>query len=262
MVDYHTHTARCGHAYGTVEEYIEYALSQKIREIGFSDHAPMPEAEREGYTMSAGEVEPYIASLEEHRRRYEGSIAVRIGFEVDYPLLGSFAGGYFTDPRVDYLIGSCHFIDGWAFDHPDFIDEYRKRDIDDIHDRYFAIMEAMAASRLFDVVGHFDIVKKFGYRPSRDFRSSVEKIARLLAAAGTAVEINTAGLAHRAGEMYPSEDILGILFDCNVPVTLGSDAHRPEQVGRFFPEAAEKIAGAGYRAISGFSQRKRYDIPL
>jgi histidinol-phosphatase (PHP family) len=152
MVDYHTHTVRCGHAYGTVEEYIESAISKKIREIGFSDHAPMPEAEREGYTMSVNEVEPYISSLEEHRGRHEGTIAVRIGFEVDYPLLGSFPDRYFTDARIDYLIGSCHFIDGWAFDHPDYIDEYGKRDIDDIYENYFSIMESLAASRLFDVV--------------------------------------------------------------------------------------------------------------
>ena len=262
MIDYHTHTIRCGHAYGTVEEYIEYALSKKIREIGFSDHAPMPEAEREGYTMSANEIEDYIGSLEVARRRCEGRIAVRIGFEVDYPLLGSFGGSYFSDPRIDYLIGSCHFMDGWAFDHPDYIDEYEKRDIDDIYGRYFAIMESLAASRLFDVVGHFEIVKKFGFRPTRDFRPAVEKIARILASCGTAVEINTAGMAHPVGEMYPADDIIRILFDCNVPVTLGSDAHRPEQVGRHFPEAIEKLARIGYRAISGFEKRKRYDIAL
>jgi histidinol-phosphatase (PHP family) len=262
MVDYHTHTSRCGHAYGTVEEYIESALSKNMREIGFSDHAPMPEAEREGYTMSADEVEPYISSIETMRRRYEERIAVRIGFEVDYPLLGSFLDSYFTDSRIDYLIGSCHFIDGWAFDHPDYIDEYEKRDIDEIYERYFSIMEGLAGSRLFDVVGHFEIVKKFGFRPTKDFSPAIEKIARILAAGGTAVEINTAGMAHPAREMYPADEIIRILFDCNVPVTLGSDAHRPEQVGRHFPDAVEKLTRAGYRTISGFSKRKRYDITL
>lgn len=262
MIDYHTHTSRCGHAYGTVEEYIQSALSKNIIEIGFSDHAPMPEAERDGYTMGAAEIEPYIASIEEMREFYRGKIGVRVGFEVDFPLLGSFPERYFSDGRIDYLIGSCHFIDGWAFDHPDYMDEYGKRDIDDIYGRYFSIMEALASSRIFDVVGHLEIVKKFRYRATRDFMPVVETIARALGAAGTAVEINTAGMDHPAGEMYPSDDIIRILFDCNVPVTLGSDAHRPEQVGRFLPEAAEKLARAGYRMISGFEKRHRYDIPL
>lgn len=262
MVDYHTHTARCGHASGTVEEYIESALSHNISEIGFSDHAPMPETTREGFTMSGDEIEPYISSIEEQRERYGGRIAIRIGFEVDYPLLGSFPDRYFTDNRIDYLIGSCHFLDGWAFDHPDFIDGYRNRDINEIYERYYSVIESMAAARLFDIVGHFEIVKKFSFRPTRSFAPAIEKIARMLAADDIAVEINSAGMMHPVGEMYPADDIIQVLFDRNVPVTLGSDAHRPDQVGRLLPDAADKLRRAGYRKISGFLKRRRYDIIL
>ncbi len=262
MVDYHTHTNLCGHATGTVSEYIESALSKGIREIGFSDHAPMPEETREGFTMSAGEVERYIGAIEEQRERYRDRIDVRIGFEVDYPLLPSFEKRYFTDPRIDYLIGSCHFIDGWPFDHPDYLDGYRDRDINDIHARYYSEMESMARSGLFNIAGHFDIIKKFGFRADRDFRPAVENIARIMAANDIAAEINTAGMAHPAAELYPSDAILGIFFASNVPVTLGSDAHAPERIGRLFPEAVEAITRAGYRKISGFKKRKRYDIPL
>ena len=63
MVDYHTHTELCGHATGTIEEYIESAVAKGIREIGFSDHAPMPEEIREGITMSAAEVESYLDGI-------------------------------------------------------------------------------------------------------------------------------------------------------------------------------------------------------
>ncbi|MBN1496509.1 MAG: histidinol-phosphatase HisJ family protein [Spirochaetes bacterium] len=262
MVDYHTHTSLCGHATGTVEEYIESALSRGLSEIGFSDHAPMPEEHREGFTMSAGDVEGYISAIEEQKKRYEGKIAVRLGFEVDYPLLSSFEERYFSDPRIDYLIGSCHFIDGWPFDHPDYIDGYRGRDINDIYSRYYSEMESLAGSGLFNIAGHFDIIKKFGYRADRDFMPAVEKIARIMAANDVAAEINTAGMAHPAAEVYPSDAILDVFFRCNVPVTLGSDAHAPERIARLFTEAIEKIRRAGYRTISGFLKRKRYDIPL
>ncbi|OHD66039.1 MAG: hypothetical protein A2176_09765 [Spirochaetes bacterium RBG_13_51_14] len=262
MVDYHAHTNLCGHATGSVSEYIESALSKGIREIGFSDHAPLPESIRGGYTMPADEVDTYIKTVEEQRDRCAHRIAVRVGFEVDYPLRGSFASGYLTDSRIDYLIGSCHFIDGWPFDHPEFIDGYRVREIDDIHARYFSILGSLAESGLFNVVGHFDIVKKFGFRASRDFLPAIEGIARSMAANGVAAEVNTAGLLHPAGEMYPSDSILRVFFNCNVPVTLGSDAHSADQIGYQFPLALEKITGAGYRKISGFLKRKRYDIAV
>lgn len=262
MIDYHVHTQLCGHASGSAEEYIESALEKGLAEIGISEHAPMPDEIRAGLTMPAGEVESYIKSVLELRKKYASRIGVKLGFEVDYPPFASFDKKYFSDPRIDYLIGSCHFIDGWGFDHPLFVDGYRERDIDDIYESYFRIILALAGSGLYDVVGHFDIVKKFGHRARKDFLPAVEKIAHTLARRGVAVEINTGGLRHTVSEMYPSDDIIAVLFNCGVPVTLGSDAHAPENMGYSFPQAVEKLKKAGYRKISGFSKRKRYNVPI
>ncbi len=262
MVDYHTHTERCGHATGSVDQYAGAAAGKGIREIGFADHAPMPDELRGGLTMAAADLEPYFRDVERCRALFEGTIDVRLGLEVDYPLFESFGKDYFSDPRIDFLIGSCHFIDGWAFDHPLYIDGYKERDIDEIYGSYFSILESLASSGLFDIVGHFDIVKKFGHRPRTGCIPAVERIARILAAGDVAVEINTGGLRHPAGELYPSGEILRVLFDANVPVTLGSDAHSPEQTGYMFALALDAVTGAGYRKISGFSRRRRYDIPL
>ncbi len=262
MIDYHVHTQLCGHASGSAENYIESAVEKGLREIGISEHAPLPEEIREGLAMSAGEAESYIKSILELKKKYGPRIEVRLGFEVDYPPFASFDKKYFTDPRVDYLIGSCHYINGWGFDHPLYIDGFRERDIDDIYESYFKILLALAGSGLFDVVGHFDIVKKFGHRARRDFLPEVEKIARSLSRHGVAVEINTGGLRHTVNEIYPSDRIIGVLFNNNVPVTLGSDAHAPENTGYSFPLAVEKLKKAGYRKISGFSKRTRYNVAL
>jgi len=90
----------------------------------------------------------------------------------------------------------------------------------------------------------------------------VVKIAKILALKYTAVEINTSGLRKPAKEIYPSDSIIEILFNMNVPVTLGSDSHKAEDVGYMFGKTIEKIKKIGYRKISGFTQRKRYDIFL
>ncbi len=261
LVDYHTHTALCGHATGTVEEYIEAAIAKGLSEIGFSDHAPLPEGLRKGITMHDGQTEEYLASIVSQISRYKGRIAVRTGFEVDFPLHDTFDQKYFTDPRIDYLIGSCHFIDGWAFDHPDFIDGFSKRDIDDIYSRYYAILKDLISSGIFHIVGHFDLVKKFGHRAKKNFS---KEIAALFNAArhSISVEINTAGLRKPVEEMYPSEDIVALLFSLNVPVTLGSDAHSPDEVGHAFSSAVEMLKKAGYRKISAFEKRRRFDITL
>ena len=256
------HTQLCGHASGSVEDFVESAFAKGIREIGFSDHAPMPEDLRQGLSMAACDAEEYINSIEECRKKFADKIIIRLGFEVDYPRFESFESKYFTDPRIDYFIGSCHYVDGWAFDHPRNIDDYKDRDIDELYARYYAQLESLAVSGLFDVIGHFDLVKKFGYRSGKDHRAAIERVARVASKKNLAVEMNTNGFNHPVNEMYPSDQIIEILFNFNVPVTLGSDAHTSDKVGYRFDEAVGKLRKAGYRKISGFSKRKRYDIPL
>ncbi|MBN2080486.1 MAG: histidinol-phosphatase, partial [Spirochaetes bacterium] len=227
MIDYHIHTERCGHATGTVDLYAGAAVKNGLREIGFADHAPMPEELRAGLTMPVSGIEPYMEEVLECRARCEGILDVRLGMEVDYPLFDSFPAALFRDPRIDFLTGSCHFIEGWAFDHPAHADGFRDRDIDDIYAGYYSVIESMVSSGLFDIVGHFDIVKKFGHRPRKDFLPHIGRIARIMGDSGIAVEINTGGLRHPVGEIYPSPEILRALYDANVPATISSDAHAP-----------------------------------
>ena len=262
LADYHMHTLRCGHATGTPAQYVEQAVRRGLSEIGFSDHAPLPEHLRNGITMAPDEVESYLDDLAALGSRYKGSMIIRTGFEVDFPLHPTFDRSLLTDPRIDYLIGSCHFLDEWPFDHPDFVDEFDRRDINDIYAAYYSMLGDLADSRMFQILGHMDLVKKFGHRAKRDFSREVELLAKKLKASGIAVEINTAGLLKPVAEMYPAREIVGILFRQDVPVTLGSDAHTPENVGYAFDSAVDMIRTAGYRYISGFTKRKRHDIPL
>jgi len=262
MLDYHNHTSLCGHASGEIHEYVEAAIKQGMLDIGFSDHAAMPEALRHGISMAPDETEEYIKSILNAGEIYRDKINVRLGFEVDFPLFDTFDRGIFSDERIDFIMGSCHFLGDWAFDHPGFIQGFEERDIDAIYLDYYSVIEKMAESGLFDIIGHFDLVKKFGHRPRSSMEDPVKRIAAKLAQTGTAVEINTAGLRKPVGEIYPSAQIVEILFQKNVPVTLGSDSHSPDEVGAGYAQAYEMLKRAGYRKISGFIKRKRYEVNL
>lgn len=262
LTSYHIHTPRCGHATGEPFEYVEEALELGFSEIGFADHAPIPLPRREGITMKPEETEEYITDIQTVKKRYDGKIEVRIGFEVDYPLETTFSRRYFTDSRLDFLIGSCHFLGSWPFDHGDYVEEFENRDLDEVYYRYYSIILSLVESRLFQIIGHLDLMKKFGYRPEREPTELLERIARRAGELGISAEMNTAGMIKPVKEIYPSDDILEILFRHNVPITLSSDAHAPEQVGQHFELAVNKLKKTGYRNISGFHKRKRYDIPL
>lgn len=260
MIDYHVHTSLCDHATGTPQEYIEKAIEAELFEIGFSDHAPLPLHLRQNITMEPEETEAYVAMLQEFTDKYP--VAVKIGFEVDYPLHPTFDTRYLNDRRLDYIIGSCHFIGDWPFDHPAFVDEYTKRDINQVYRDYYHIVYDMVATGMFDIIGHFDLVKKFGYRATADLSTEIEPILQLAAQQSTAIEINTSGWRKPVKEAYPSFEIIQKMFQYNVPITLGSDAHAPEEVAYNFYEALSLIKQAGYRKIVGYRKRKQYTITL
>jgi histidinol-phosphatase (PHP family) len=262
MVNYHNHTALCGHARGTLDEYINAAIEKGVVEFGFSDHAPVPEHLRAGITMSPHETEIYIGEVLNKKAEYAGRIDIKLGFEVEFPLFDTFDRNYLRDKRIDFIIGSVHYINGWEFDNPMHINGFEERSIDSIYIDYYGIIGSLAESGMCDIIGHFDLVKKFGHRPLSDMTGLIESIARRISGTDTVVEINTAGLLQPVAELYPSDEIIDILFRNNVAVTMGSDSHSPENVCYGYSIAIEKLKKAGYRKVSGFTGRKRHELNL
>ncbi len=266
LVDYHLHTARCGHATGTMEEYVEHAISLGLSEIGFSDHVYsyyLPREERDPtIAMAEEELPQYVESVLRLRQRYP-QIPIRLGLEADYVPGHEESLRRILDPYPwDYVYGSVHVIGDWVFDHPDYIHRYADWDIDDLYRHYFGLIEGAAASGLFDIVGHLDVIKKFGFRPQRDPSALYTEVATSLRDAGICIEVSTAGLRKPVGEIYPGPHLLAECARHGVPVTLGSDAHQPTEVGSDFDRSLEALRSAGYREITRFERRKPIPVPI
>ncbi|WP_345989161.1 histidinol-phosphatase HisJ family protein [Sulfurimonas sp. HSL1-2] len=257
-IDLHNHTTLCNHAEGTVDEYVQAAIAAGIDVFGFSDHAPM--AFDPKYRMQFEEMEHYHAMVMDARAKYEGSIDILFGYEVDY--LEGHMDERVLDADVDYLIGSVHFLDDWGFDNPEFIGQYAHENIDVIWERYFGQVEAMAKSGHFDIVGHLDLIKVFKFMPERDIVSIAGSALDAVAAAGMTMEINVAGYRKPVAEAYPSPELLRAAFERGIPVTFGSDAHAPGQIGLFRDEAEALAREAGYTECVYFRNRKAYSTPL
>jgi len=259
LTDYHWHTARCGHAAGAMEEYLARAAALGLEEVGFADHLPqyfLPPARRDPeLAMPDEELPRYVAAVRELQETRPG---LRLGIEADYvpgreKELADILAGY----PFDYVIGSVHHIDDWEFDHPDRQDPYGQSDLLDLYRRYFDLVARSAASGLFDIIAHPDLIKKFGFRPAADLTDLYRETARALARAEVCVEVNTAGLAYPAAEIYPAYGFLALCRGMGVPAALGSDAHAPRQVGRSFGQAVGLLQKAGYDRLAVFRRRER-----
>ena len=252
-IDLHNHTTYCNHAEGTIDEYIQNAIKLGIDIYGFSEHAPMDFDLQ--YRLAFEEMSAYASDVLAAKERYKDQIKILLGYEVDY--LPGYMDERVLKAEVDYLIGSVHFIDKWGFDNPEFIGEYKNRDIDEIWQAYFDATEAMAKTGYFDIVGHLDLIKVFKYMPTKELRLMAGKALKAIKKSNMVLEINTAGLRKPIKEIYPSKLLLEEAYSLNIPITFGSDAHAVDQVGFAYDEAVVLAKAVGYTKVVTFEQRDR-----
>lgn len=253
--DYHTHTNRCGHAVGTAAEYVDAARAANLPGIGIADHLPLLPEPDPVLAMPLEELGSYVAEVMSLKAAYPGYVF--LGIEADYrPETVEEVRGLLESHPFDYVIGSVHHLGDWGFDDPRQLAQYEGRDLDQVWRAYLGLVGDAAESGLFTVLGHLDLLKKFGHHPGRDLDEEWDRLVTRIARAGVVVEINTAGLYRPAGETYPSLDLLRRLRAAGVPVTFGSDAHRPTEVGRDFAFALELACHAGYRDFALLEARR------
>ncbi len=262
LADYHLHTFLCGHASGTPEEYVRRAQELGLPEIGFADHAPLPFEGAEGYRMGPEKVPEYAAAVRRCREAFPG-LPIRFGIEADYhPSAVDYVTDFLKANDFDYVIGSIHYINGWGFDDPLQKHHFENRDINEVYACYYDLVARLAATGLYDILGHADVVKKYGHRPSRDIsdleRAALEAVAR----AGMALDVNTSGLRRTVAEIYPSLRILRTAREMGIGIVFGSDAHQPGEVGMDFDRALAHVRAAGYTHCRRYAGRRHETVPL
>jgi histidinol-phosphatase (PHP family) len=257
IADYHMHTPLCGHAVGEPAEYVQQGIKAGLKEMGFSDHAPLVSHRDPTVTMDFDELPEYLKMIEDVQKRFAQDIIVKIALESDYlPGYEDKTKAIHDGYPYDYIIGSVHFLGDWAFDDPKFLSSWKDKDINKTYRQYYDLLRQSAKSGLFDIIGHCDLVKKFGHRATEDMTDEVQATAKTFKETGVAIEINTAGLRKPVKEIYPTLECLKIYCQAGVPLTFGSDAHTPKDVGRDFDKAADLASAAGFREYLIFKQRK------
>lgn len=264
-VDYHTHHYRCGHALGHMEEYVEAAIAAGIDEIGLSDHSPIYHLSDDphalpGTAMSQHELPIYIEEMAAVKRRYAKRITVRLGVESDYVLgWDEHYRSLWQRYPLDYVIGSVHWLGHWSIFSRELPPD---QDPQQVYAQYLYTTQAAARSGAYDIIGHLDCLKTRNHIPDMSITPLLEETVRVLAESNIAVELNTSGWRKPIKECYPRQELLELCHHYQVPVTLGSDAHAPQDVGYGFEEATRLLKEIGYRTIATFTQRKRSMVPL
>lgn len=259
LYESHMHTELCNHAKGTPDEYAEVAVSRGLKGMTVTCHCPLPDGINAKVRMRPDELDVYTNLVMSAAERWQDRLDIRLGLESDYasqfvPWLEELHG----KRDFSYILGSVHPQAGY------YKDAYMTGDITEFHRTYYHHLAEAAETGLFDCLSHPDLVKNL--RPRKwHFQAIREDIARSLdriARTGISMELNTSGLYKNVREYNPGRAQLEMMYERDIAVVLGADAHTPERVADQFPEALDLLQDVGYTHVSIYLDRKRHDLEI
>ncbi len=267
LTDYHVHlrpdepgtTAEKYFTAANAEHYREVATERGITELGVSEHIY-----RFTQSLELWDHELWVQNAHDDLDAYCSFVReetdLKLGIEADFiPGREDRTSELLQARPFDYVLGSIHFIADGALDY-DKYDVWTKADsADKVWRTYFTWLGEAAASGLFDVLAHPDLVKHWGRErpwPDRDLRYYYDLAMEQIAESGIAIEVSTAGLRKPVGDLYPDRAFLEMVVDAGNPIALSSDAHRTEHLGYGYDRALKLLEDCGVKEIAVFEGRE------
>lgn len=223
--NYHTHTTRCKHAYGSEREYIEAAIALGIKTLGFSDHIPCPYKNGfvSGIRMDMEEAPEYVSTLRRLGEEYKNDIRICVGFEAEYvPKFYREQMDLCDALGIDYLIMGQHFLgseDVGPYTGTLTDDEGRVRDYVD------TVLEGMHTGS-YCCLAHPDILNYQGMDSIYEWEMT--RLCKELKNMNIPLELNLLGISQN--KQYPAERFWKIVSEIGNEVILGLDAHCVEHL--------------------------------
>jgi histidinol-phosphatase (PHP family) len=263
LISYHNHTT-WSDGKSTILEMINAARKMGLHELGISDHyAIAPNHRRFSWSIAPESLDVYVEEVLSAMRHTQ-DLTIRLGVEVDYfPETLEESIQHLKPYPFDYIIGSIHFIDEFAIDlNAQPWEGLTQDQRNEIWRTYWRHLRTASASGLFDIIGHFDLPKKYGFFPSVDLTIDALAVLDAMAAANIALEINCSGWDKPVKEAYPEPLYLHEARLRNIPLLINADAHLASHIIRNFDRARELATAAGYTELVRFEKRQKFSYPI
>lgn len=228
---YHSHTKRCGHAFGEDEEFVLAAIKMGIKRLGISDHVIFnnPKYNQPGIRGNSDQLEDYLNSCNYLKDKYKDQIEIHIGFEAEYsPIFEDYYRYLLSSGKIEYLIlgQHCYYKDNdrWWW-------QFNNQDPEGGMDKGIELMIQGIKSGLFTYVAHPDIYFFVVNEMNPHVEELTRKLLKTCEECKVPIEINVLG-AQRKDDLeafgsYPCGAFWDIAKEYDVKIVIGIDAHQP-----------------------------------
>lgn len=268
--DMHVHSSFSSDSTEKPEAIIETAIAKGFSYVYFTDHHDMdfPVHPSEPSMDFQLDFQRYINKLLELKAVYHHKIEVRIGVELGIcPEIAVKISDLSNKYPFDFVIGSSHLTSLTNGD-PYYSEYYAGKSAVEAYREYFASeAENVRLTDGFDVYGHLDYAVRYCPDPAfqycfEDYRDIFEVLLKRLIEKGKGIEINTSGIM-KIGYPHPHIEALKLYKELGGEIiTVGSDAHKGENIGFGFDKAEELLKNLGFKYYTVFKKRKAMFIPL
>ena len=265
LADFHIHTCFSGDSEANVDSIIQRAISKGLKHIAITDHNDF-EFEDGKFEL---DIEKYYEYMTNKKIEYKDKINLSVGIECGLePRFADRINKLMSSYEFDFVIGSSHVINGRD---PYYKEYFENRPVHDAMVEYLeSIIENIHIFNDFDVYGHLDYMmryapvspeeKRYNYN---EYGELFDKILTTLISKGKGIEINTSPLRSGLTDTNPNMQVIKRYKELGGKIiTIGSDAHKPEDVGANFNDAKKLLTDAGFSHFNVFSGRKALEITI
>jgi histidinol-phosphatase (PHP family) len=254
--DFHIHTTLSSDATGKVNDMVQRAIDLGLEEIAITDHADYNPLDKDANPYDPQQTYAQTLAARQH---FGDRIIIRHGVELGEPHMFVEEIKPVRQIPLDVIIGSVHFIVSHGV-HADFFDVYKPAE--GIRD-FFDFTLAMVREADIDIMAHLDYFDRYTtqrnyppYQPD-DFKDQIVAILKTIIDRGIAMEVNSSGYRSQAARCFPHPTVLGWYRELGGRlISIGSDAHKPEQLGFGFDQAGQTLLELGFTEYQTFAQRK------
>lgn len=265
MYDFHLHSNFSIDSTASMEDMVVSGINNNLKSMCFTDHMDLESTSK--LIDIQFRPEDYFKNIKKVKYRYMQDIEVLGGVEIGMqPHLKDRYDNIIESSPFDFVIMSIHNVKGKDI----VIDEVFKDTAPStiLKDYYQAMYESVQTFENYDVLGHIDFVDRYIYDKTNfpkynDLYEIIVEILKLVIQKGKGIELNTAGLRHGLEYFNPKLTILELYRDLGGEIlTIGSDAHRPEDVGYKYKMAEKLLKDLGFKYIHIFKKRKKFPIKI
>lgn len=260
--DYHLHSWFSGDSDTPMEQMILKGIELGLSTLCFTEHMDMDYVYQSTEEQGTFELntDSYLYELATLKGKYSDKIKILFGVELGIqPHLKKELALYAKSYPFDFIIASSHLCNRKDPYYPSF---YEGRSDEEAYREYFSsILDNLKAFSNFDVYGHLDYVVRYGKTKDAEYsydkyKDILDKILETILEKEKGIEINTGAIGYQLKDLNPCSDLIRRYKELGGEIiTIGSDAHKPEAIGRGFDRAANVLSSCGFKYYTTFEQR-------